>query len=413
VKDDTSKSRSSSSVTWESLEALARERVQRFLQELLEEELTELLGRGKSERRSAVDAAAGYRNGHGKARKLTMQSGTVTVHRPRARGLEQRFESRVLPLFERRTREVNQVLPELYLHGLAAGDFDLALRGLLGDAAPLSASSIERLKSKWLVEYDAWRRRALDDREVVYVWADGIYVKAGLEQERAALLVVIGALRDGRKEVLAITAGHRESKESWADLLRDLKARGLDTPKLLVADGHAGVWAAAAEIWPDMAEQRCWNHKIVNVVDKLPKKLQAEASVLLKDIPYAATEVEARRLRDAFSTRYRNRHPDAVTTLEKDWERLTTFYAFPSEHWKHLRTTNIVESPFAAVRLRTSAAKRFKKVPNATALIWKLLQVAERRMRRLNAPELLSAVYDGRCFKDGVLVVKSGRKAAA
>ena len=413
MKDDTSKGQWQSSATWLTLESFARERVQWFVQELLEEELTELLGRKKSQRRTAVDAAVGYRNGHGKPRKLTMQSGTITVQRPRARGLEERFESRVLPLFERRTREVGDLLPELYLHGLSAGDFELALRGLLGEDAPLSASSIDRLKSKWLLEFDAWRRRSLDDREVVYAWADGIYVKAGLEQEKAALLVVIGALRDGRKEVLAIAAGHRESKESWAELLRDLKARGLDSPKLLIADGNAGVWAAAAEVWPETSEQRCWNHKVANVLDKLPKKLQAEASVLLKKIPYATTEAEARRLRDAFCVRYRGRSPEAAASLEKDWAQLTTFYSYPAEHWIHLRTTNIVESPFAAVRLRTSAAKRFKKVPNATALIWKLLCVAESRMRRLTAPELLAAVYDGRSFKDGKLVVKSTRKAAA
>jgi transposase-like protein len=413
VKDDTSKGRSASNATWATLESYARDRVQWFIQQLLEEELTDLLGRGKSERRATVDAAPGYRNGHGRPRKLAMQTGTIEIRRPRARGLEQRFESRVLPLFERRTTEVGKVLPELYLHGLSTGDFELALRGLLGDAAPLSASSIERLKSKWLVEFDAWRRRSLEGREVVYAWADGIYVKAGLEQEKAALLVIIGALRDGRKEVLALAAGHRESKESWAELLRDLKTRGLDSPKVLVADGNAGVWAAAAEVWPDTAEQRCWNHKIGNVIDKLPKKLQAEASVLLKKIPYAPSEAEARRLREAFNGRYRGRHPEAAATLEKDWPQLTAFYNFPAEHWVHLRTTNIVESPFAAVRLRTGAAKRFKKVPNATALIWKLLQVAESRMRRLTAADLLAAVYDGRCFKDGVLVVKSGRKAAA
>ncbi len=388
--------------------------MQEFVQRLLEEEVTDLLGRERSERRATVDAAPGYRNGHGKPRRLSMQGGTITVSRPRVRGLEERFESRVLPLFERRTREVGALLPELYLHGLSCGDFELALRGLLGDGAPLSASSIERLKSKWQLEHDEWKSCSLEDRELVYAWADGVYVKAGLEKEKAALLVVIGAMRDGRKEVLAVVPGHRESKESWAEVLRDLKARGLDAPKIFVADGNAGVWAAAAEVWPSSAEQRCWNHKIVNVLDKLPKKLQGEASTLLGAIPYSPTRAEARKRRDEFALRYRRHHADAVDVLEKDWDQLVAFYDFPKEHWKHLRTTNVVESPFATVRLRTSAAKRFKKVPNATVLIWKVLRIAESRFRRLDTPELLADVYDGRKFIDGKAVAKTvNRRLAA
>jgi transposase-like protein len=392
------------------LEAYARIHVQSFIQTLLEEEVTALLGRAKSQRRESVDAPVGYRNGHGKPRRLSMQGGTIVVQRPRVRGLEERFESRVLPLFERRTKEVGELLPELYLHGLANGDFELALRGLLGDGAPLSPSSIERLKAKWQLEHDAWRRRRLDDRELVYAWADGVYVKAGLEREKAALLVVVGAMRDGRKEVLAIAPGHRESTESWSEVFRDLRDRGLEPPRLLVADGNAGTWAAAAAIWPQMAEQRCWNHKIVNVLDKLPKKVQGEASEMLTKIPYAPTKAEAKKRRDEFALRFRRHHPEAFENLEKDWDQLVAFYDFPKEHWKHLRTTNVVESPFASVRLRTGAAKRFKKVPNATALIWKVLMLAERRFRRLDAPELLADVYDGRLFNDGKAVVKSIRK---
>ena len=225
------------------------------------EEVTELLGRVKSERRAAVDAPPGYRNGYGKPRRPATSSGTIEVRRPRVRGLEERFESRVLPLFARRTREVGELIPELYPHGLAEGDFELALRGLLGDGAPLSKSSVRRLGARWTAEHEAWSRRPLGDRELVYAWADGIYVKAGLERDKAALLVVIGAMSDGTKEVLAVTPGYRESVESWAAVLRDLKARGLGTPKLLVADGNLGIRGAAREVWPLAAEQRCWNHK--------------------------------------------------------------------------------------------------------------------------------------------------------
>lgn len=274
----------------------------------------------------------------------------------------------------------------------------------------MSASSIERLRGKWQAEYEEWRSRPLLDLELVYAWADGVYVKAGLEKEKAALLVVIGALRDGRKEILAVTPGHRESTESWAEVLRDLKNRGLEAPRLLSGDGHLGIWGAARAIWPEVAEQRCWNHKIANVLDKLPKQAQAKARVELTAIPYAPTKAEAEKQRDRFVGRYQAKAPEATAALTRDWERMVSFYDFPKQHWKHLRTTNVVESPFAAVRLRTDAAKRFKKVASATALIWKILRIAETRFRRLDAPELLADVHAGRKFEDGEVVHKPARE---
>ncbi len=401
MEKDRTKGRVGSSVEWEELEAHARQQMQCWLQELLEQEVTEFLGRSRSQRREAVDGTPAYRNGHGKPRRLAMQAGTVVVRRPRLRGLEERFESRILPLFERRTKEVGELLPELYLHGLAHGDFELALRGLLGDGAPLSASSIERLRGKWQSEHEAWRGRSLEERRLVYVWADGVYVKAGLEREKAALLVVIGGMVDGTKEILAIVPGHRESTESWSLVFRDLKRRGVKPPKLVIADGNSGVWGAVAQVWPQAREQRCWNHKIVNVLDRLPKKAQGAARAVLTKIPYAQTKTEAEKAKQDFAHEYRRTHSKAVEILESDWDRMLTFYEFPAAHWKHLRTTNVVESPFASVRLRTTAAKRFKKVASATALIWKILLVAEKRFRRLNAPELLLDVYEDREFKDG------------
>lgn len=397
---------------WQELEAMARGRIQEFLVELLKEEVTVLIGRQKSERRGAVDAPAVYRNGYGKSRKLAMVGGTIEVRRPRVRGLEERFESQILPLFRRRTEEVGELLPQLYLHGLAQGDFELALRGLLGEGAPLSESSIERLRGKWVAEFEAWRRRSLKGIEPVYLWADGVYVKAGLEKDKACLLVVVAGLRDGRKVVLAVESGYRESAESWGRLLRDLRARGMSAPRLVVADGHLGIWAALSEVFPEVAEQRCWNHKIVNVLDTLPKKLQAEARELLCRIPYAATQHEAERLREEFRSRYGQQQPKAMETLERDWERMVAFYSFPKEHWKHLRTTNPVESPFAAVRLRTAAGKRYKKVANATALIWRVLLVAERSFRRLDHPELLPEVAEGATYKDGVRVLREVQSTA-
>ncbi len=399
---------------WDTLEAFARQGIQRLLQQLLEEELEQVLGRRRYQRRDGIDAVPGYRNGFGKSRRLALSSGTVTLRRPRARGLDARFESRLLPLFKRRTEEVGRLLPELYLHGLAQGDFELALRGLLGAGAPLSASSVARLKASWQAEYDSWRRRRLDELEPVYLWADGIYVKAGLDKDKAAMLVLIAALRDGRKVVLAVESGYRESTESWAAVLRDLKTRGLRAPRLLIADGHLGIWGAVGTVFPAGGEQRCWNHRLLNVLDKVPKKLQAEARALVVKIPYAATRQDAERHKRAFQAwATKKAAPAAGRLLEDDWERLVTFYQFPKEHWKHLRTTNVVESPFAAVRLRTAAAKRFKKVENATAIIWKTLLVAEQSFRRLDAPELLAEVAEGVVYVDGVRAKRGNEKVAA
>jgi len=385
-----------SKIVWDNLEEWVRRKVQEFIQSLLEEEITELLGRKKSQRRKAVDSPAAYRNGHGKARRLTLGCGTVTVYRPRVRGLEERFESRVLPLFARRTKGINQLIPQLYLHGLALGDFDLALRGLLGEEAPVSASTVARLKEQWQAEWEQWRKRRLDGLKVVYLWVDGVYVKAGLEKEKAALLVVIGGLSDGRKVVLAVEPGYRESRESWSEVLRDLRERGMNYPRLITGDGNLGIWGALRNVYPDTLEQRCWNHKVLNVLDKLPKKVQLKAKRQLQDIVYSESRQAAEEKRDLFVEWCQKQgYRTAGETLLRDWERMVTFYRFPKEHWKHLRTTNVVESPFAALRLRTDAAKRYRKVENATAVIWKMLLLAEQRFRRLDAPEKLKLVYLG------------------
>jgi len=385
-----------------------------WIQDLLEAEVDELLGRRKSARRKAVDSAPGYRSGHGKPRRLTLSCGTVTVRRRRVRGLEQCFVSRLLPLFARRTPEVSELLPELYLHGLAQGDFDLALRGLLGEDAPLSATTVGRLKEKWHAEQAQWASRPLADLEVVYLWVDGVYVKAGLEKEKAAVLVVLAALRDGRKELVALVPGHRESTEAWSAVLRDLKARGLGSPKLVIGDGHLGIWAGLRNVYPDAQEQRCWNHRIVNALDKVPKSRQAQARLQLTQIPYAETVADAERLKAGYQHWCRNQGLEAAATvLDRDWDRMLAFYQFPKDHWVHLRTSNPVESPFAALRLRTDAAKRFKRVDNATAVIWKMLLVAQTRFRRLNAPELLTEVYHGAQYVNGIRVQERPWEVAA
>lgn len=386
----------SSNIVWDHLEELVRMKVREFIQALLEEEITELLGRSKSERRKALDSPQAYRNGYGKGRKLTLGCGTITVHRPRVRGLEERFESRVLPLFTRRSKGVDQLIPQLYLHGLAQGDFELALRGLLGNEAPISASTVARLTERWQAEWEEWRKRRLSELEVVYMWVDGVYVKAGLEKDKAALLVVIGGLSNGEKVILAVEPGYRESTESWSAVLRDLRGRGMNCPRLVIGDGHLGIWGALSNIYPDALEQRCWNHKLVNVLDKLPKKAQGLAKVELQRVVYSESLEKAENRRDSFVRWCEERsYQRAAETLERDWDRMVTFYRFPKEHWKHLRTSNPVESPFAALRLRTDAAKRYKKVSNATSVIWKMLLVAEQRFRKLDAPEKMKQLFAG------------------
>ena len=228
------------------------------------------------------------------------------------RGTEGRFTSKVLPLFKRRTKDVGELLPDLYLHGLAKGDFELALRGLLGEGAPLSAASIQRLKGKWQTEYREWKEQDLSGLEVVYQWADGVYVKAGLEKDKVALLILIGALSNGKKVLLACESGYRESKESWQSLLRDLRERGLRLGRLTIADGHLGIWSALGEIHPEGEEQRCWNHKIQNVLDALPKRVRSEVRESLCRSPYAESQKECERLRDAF-----------VLCYQKDYSKAT------------------------------------------------------------------------------------------
>ena len=338
-------------------------RVQEFIQEILEDEVTEFLGgRAKSQRRASVEGGRrGYRNGYGKPRKPDVglgDRGGVPAPGPRRGGtVREPGAAAVRAADEGGGRAGGAAVPARP----GRGDFELALRGLLGDGAPLSKSTVRRLRERWVAEHAAWERRSLAGRELVYAWADGIYVKAGLEKDKAALLVVIGAMADGTKEVLAVAPGFRESAESWAAVLRGLKARGLGVPKLLVADGNLGIWAAARQVWPEAGEQRCWNHKMANVLDRLPKREQTEAKRLLREVVYAESRAGAEKARDAFADRYADTYPKAVEILAGDWGRMTAFYDFPAGHWRHLRTTNVVESPFAAVRLRTSAAKRVQE----------------------------------------------------
>ncbi|MFQ5870202.1 MAG: IS256 family transposase [Candidatus Zixiibacteriota bacterium] len=400
---------------YECLEELARQKIQRFLQDLLEQEVTELMGREKHQRKGNLKEEKGYRNGHGKVRRFTMSMGTIEVRRPRVRNLEERFVSKVLPLFKRQTQEVRELLPELYLHGLSTGDFELALRGLLGGGAPLSATSIRRLKEKWEAEYEEWRGSPIEESELAYAWADGIYVKAGIGKEKAALLVVIGTLRDGGKRLLALEPGYRESEESWGGVLRGLKARGLKGARLIIGDGHLGLWAAVRSVFPQAQEQLCWNHKMLNVLDAVNKRDQPKARSHLRAMMYAESREEALKERNRFERTFGEKSK-TVQSVVHNWGRLTAFYDYPREHWKHLRTSNVVESPFSRVRLRTGASRRFKSPVNATCLIWKTLRIAEMSFQKLNAAHLVEKVVGGKTYRDGkeiIVPIKNKSKVAA
>lgn len=385
---------------YEGLEGFALEKIRGHLQDLLEQEISEWLGREKSERKVKPLEQPGYRNGYGKPRRFTMSLGTVQIQRPRVRDLGERFKSKVLPMFKRQTQQVRDLIPELYLHGLASGDFELALRHLLGEGAPLSASSLHRLKEKWQGEYEQWKSTAIEERDWAYLWADGIYVKAGLGKEKAALLVVIGVQRDGSKRFLALEPGYRESKESWAEVLRQLKTRGLNSVRLFVGDGNLGLWAAVGEVYPQAEQQLCWNHKMLNVIDAVSQKQQPEVKKHLNAMIYADSREQALKERKKFEHAF-GHNPKAVKTVVENWERLTRYYDFPREHWKHLRTSNVVESPFSRVRLRTSASRRFKSQVNATCLIWKTLMIAEMSFRKLDALKLVDKVARGQKYANG------------
>ena len=392
--------RESKGIFYEELEEYARGKIRDHLQDLLEQEVTEWLGREKNERKGSVMEQPGYRNGYGKPRRFTTRLGTVGVRRPRVRNWDERFVSKVLPLFKRQSQEVRGLIPELYLHGLASGDFELALRELLGEGAPLSASSLQRLKEKWQGEYEQWKSTEVEEQQWAYFWADGIYVKAGIGKEKAALLVVVGVQQDGTKRFLSLEPGYRESKESWALVLRQLKARGVQSARLFVGDGNLGLWAAVGEVYPESQEQLCWNHKMLNVMDAVSKKEQGTVKKHLSAMMYAESRQEALKERKKFEQAFRH-NPKAIKTVVENWERLTTYYDFPREHWKHLRTSNVVESPFSRVRLRTAASRRFKSQVNATCLIWKTMMVAEISFRKLNAPHLVEKVARGTKYNNG------------
>ena len=355
------------------------------------------------------------RNGFLPQRKITTGIGAVEVQQPRVRDRRpaherEKFTSSILPRYLRKTKSMEELLPWLYLKGISSGDFGEALQALLGENAKgLSATTITRLKAIWENEYKDWSKRSLADKHYVYVWADGIHFNVRLEDpdnSRQCILVLMGATADGKKELIAIADGYRESAASWKELLLDCRKRGLGLhsgdPKLAIGDGALGFWAAIDEVWPSTLHQRCWVHKTANVLNKMPKSLHGKAKSMLHDIWMAETRAEANKAFDLFVETFAAKYPKAVECLVKDRQALLTFYRFPAEHWSHLRTTNPIESTFSTVRLRTDKTKGCGSRTACLTMVFKLVQSAEKHWRALKGSTLIPEVIAGVEFVDGL-----------
>lgn len=392
------------------LDRLAREGARRMLEEALEAEVAAYVERHRADRDESGRALV-VRNGRAQQRQVVVGAGVLAVEAPRVNdkrvvdGERQKFTSEILPPYLRKSKAISELLPALYLRGLSTGDFKEGLVALLGEnAVGFSPSVVTRLVSAWQEEYGAWRTRSLTDRDYVYVWADGVHFNVRLEDERLAALVIIGARPDGTKEVIALEDGYRESTESWAALLRDVKSRGMRAPVVAVGDGALGFWTALREVFPETREERCWVHKIANVLDKLPKTLQPKAKGALHEMMNAPTKADCEKLMKTFVADYEQKYPKATKALLSEADKLTTHFDFPAEHWKHLRTTNPIESTFATVKLRQRVTKGAGSRSAGLAMAFRLLLLAQSHWRRLDGRELLPLVRAGVTFKDGVRV---------
>lgn len=356
------------------------------------------------------------RNGYLPERTIQTGAGELKVRQNRIRDRRGskdpdavRFTSAILPPYLKKSKSIEELIPWLYLKGISTGDFQEALQALLGERANgLSATTINRLVKIWEDEHQAWSRRSLEGKEYVYIWADGVYFNIRLEEDRQCILVIMGATADGKKELIGIWDGYRESTQSWRELLLDLKERGLElAPKLATGDGAMGFWAALREVYPQTREQLCWVHKTANVLNRLPKSVQAKAKNDLQQIWMAETREAAEKAFDGFEAKYGAKYPKAVEILKKDRDVLLTFYDFPAEHWVHLRTTNPIESTFGTVRHRHRKTKGSGSRKACLTMVFKLVQAAEKNWRRLTAPKLAGMVLEGYVFEDGIMQERS------
>lgn len=382
-----------------------------MLATVLEEEVNAFLGRHRYGRSAQF---RGYRNGYHPARELTVGLGPVAVRVPRVSQVPQEvapqgFHSEVVQRYQRASQSTQQLFARLYLEGLATGDFEPVFRELVGETTALSANTVVRLKEHWGQEYRDWRKRPLRKHRYAYIWADGIYLAAGDEPEKVALLCILGAREDGQKELLAMESGYRESTESWLEVLRNLRDRGLAPPLTAMGDGALGLWAALDQVFPTTEHQRCWNHRVLNVQNKLPKRLQAEARRRLREMWESETQALCEERRDAYVAELRSLGQGAAAeTVLRDWADFITFYHFPKEHWVHLRTSNPIESIFSGVRLRTDATRRMRSRDNVLYLVFKVVERLSGNWRALNGGEnMMTLVLEGRVFKEGILQPKT------
>jgi len=390
------------------LSDVLRQGAQRMLTQAIEAEVSEWIEghahvTGDEGRRQVV------RNGYLPKRTITTGIGSIEVEQPRvldrrAKQEAEPFSSKILPPYLRKTKSIDELIPWLYLKGVSTGDFSEALMSLVGpNAAGLSASTVTRLKQTWESEFQEWNERSLEAKQYVYLWADGVHFNIRLEEDRQCILVLMGATADGKKELIALQDGYRESEQSWKQLLLDVKARGLVIdPKLATGDGALGFWKALKQVYPTTREQRCWVHKTANVLDKLPKRLQPQAKESLHQIWMAEKRQDAEAAFDLFIKTYEAKYPKAAECLTKDRAELLAFYDFPAEHWLHLRTTNPIESTFATVRLRHRRTKGNGSRIACMTMVFKLMQSAQKRWRLLNGSNRLLDVIAGVQFKDGI-----------
>ena len=393
------------------IDEIVREGARRMLAAALEAEVDSYLAE-LADQRDDHGRRLAVRNGFHAERTLSTSAGAVQVKAPRVNdrrvdpetGERRRFSSAILPPWVRKTPKISEVLPLLYLHGLSTGDFVPAPEQFLGSASGLSAATVSRLTRQWQDEHAVFQARDLSASDFVYVWADGVHLKIRLEEAKACVLVLIGVRADGRKELIAMDAGYRESGESWANLLRDAARRGMRAPVLTVGDGALGFWKALREVFPATREQRCWVHKTANVLDSLPKSAQPAAKAAIAEIYDAEDKALAATAVRAFERQYSAKFPKTVKKITDDQEVLLAFFDYPAEHWIHLRTTNPIESTFSTVRLRTKVTRGAGSRTAALAMTFKLIESAQARWRMVNAPHLVALVRAGARFERGLLV---------
>ena len=386
------------------LEETIRDGARRMLQEAIESEVIEYINKSHDQR-DAMNRQLVKRNGYLPARDLLTGIGPINIQQPRVRDNREgeSFSSGILPKYKRKTQNIEQLIPELYLRGISTNNFPEALSAIFGENAPgLSAANIIRMKEVWEQEYRDWNARRFDDVRYVYVWADGIYFNIRLSEDRPCLLVLMGVREDGRKELVGIQDGFRESKESWGDFLQNMKARGLVIdPSLAIGDGALGFWGAIEETFPRCRHQRCWVHKTANILDKMPKSVQPNAKRMIHEMYLSPTKDASLKAYGEFLKHYSAKYPHACKCLEKDKEQLFNFYDFPAEHWIHIRTTNPIESTFATVRHRTRQTKGCGNRTATLTMVYKLGRLAEKGWIKLRGFALLQKVVAGTKFKDG------------